>query len=450
MGLGADLKAILDPDCDPAVIHEFAAACRTLAAELDQTRSAGNGAVTTLMREWKGTGPDSASAKFLTVWNSLSTAVDKYAATLDKDAAPGFDNLADEMNQVDTETRRMYETAIATIAAGAALTLLTAALSDAAAAAAVATDIAVDGAEIGRFTELLLDATKWIRQIIAFLSEDPAVVFDRLLTYGLKVGVLGLAGGGESVITEMITTALDHKNPFNLANYSAADVTNIELGAVLTMVLGTAANNVPFLQAALNGNIGLKLASNAAYGALGSTTGSVIAAEAQDKSISLKTVGESAAISAVSNMFMAGVGGPIIAKVTGAGGVGDGEISGVGEPFGTKVSAALKTELNLPSSLRIAAGLPAAIAGFKLNYGAKTAGPATPGAPAAIPAGAAPPVAHPAPPAPTTYTVQSGDTLTQIAGGNAQKAAEIAQLNGLPDDGNLILPGQVLKLPSGS
>jgi nucleoid-associated protein YgaU len=61
-----------------------------------------------------------------------------------------------------------------------------------------------------------------------------------------------------------------------------------------------------------------------------------------------------------------------------------------------------------------------------------------------------PPQPPPTPPPPElTYTVKDGDTLSGIAReqlGSARRAAEIAELNGVPDPGR-IRPGQVLKLP---
>jgi LysM repeat protein len=68
---------------------------------------------------------------------------------------------------------------------------------------------------------------------------------------------------------------------------------------------------------------------------------------------------------------------------------------------------------------------------------------------------AAPPAATPAPPArtpkpkpetPTTYTVQSGDTLSGIAAEHGTTWQEIAELNELSDPRRLRV-GQVLELP---
>lgn len=54
------------------------------------------------------------------------------------------------------------------------------------------------------------------------------------------------------------------------------------------------------------------------------------------------------------------------------------------------------------------------------------------------------------PPAQRTYTVKRGDTMSRIALqqlGNANRYKEIAKLNGIINP-NLILPGQILKLPN--
>lgn len=60
------------------------------------------------------------------------------------------------------------------------------------------------------------------------------------------------------------------------------------------------------------------------------------------------------------------------------------------------------------------------------------------------------PKPQPKPPAQRTYTVKRGDTLSGIALktlNNANRYKEIAKLNGITNP-NLILPGQILKLPN--
>jgi LysM repeat protein len=48
------------------------------------------------------------------------------------------------------------------------------------------------------------------------------------------------------------------------------------------------------------------------------------------------------------------------------------------------------------------------------------------------------------------YTVQRGDTLSEIAARYGTSVGKLVQVNGLPGNGNLILAGSTLKVPSGS
>jgi nucleoid-associated protein YgaU len=57
------------------------------------------------------------------------------------------------------------------------------------------------------------------------------------------------------------------------------------------------------------------------------------------------------------------------------------------------------------------------------------------------------PEAEPAEPEYRTYTVKSGDTLSEIAAGYGVDWHEMARLNNL-DNPNLIFPGQVFKVPT--
>jgi len=66
---------------------------------------------------------------------------------------------------------------------------------------------------------------------------------------------------------------------------------------------------------------------------------------------------------------------------------------------------------------------------------------------AAEPAAAPEPPAAPAEPEYRTYTVKSGDTLSEIAAGYGVDWHEMARLNNL-DNPDLIFPGQVFKVPN--
>jgi WXG100 family type VII secretion target len=426
----SDVEGIFDPGGDPAAIHAAAAACRALASEQRSAVSALEQTSQHLAATWKG----SANGGFEQAWSKFSGAITQYAKGLDN-AATQLDKIADEIQSAQEQATRLKEMALASLAVGVGLTIFTFGASDAAAEAAVMTDVAVATGVMSSLDAVLADAA-------AFLSD--------LWAAFAPIAARFVMGAGLSLISEMLTKSLQGLNPVDPANYTAGDVANIILGGILTAGMGQLAADTPALNGFLNGH---PILGTASYGAAGGILGSGISQLAiQGKPLDLDTllkVGESGGISFISGGAL-GIG---MAKVP-ALGAGSGsdtlpDLTTTPGPI-TKALNGFKETTGITGGdvVRGSIGIPSGAASYVINYPAPTPGPTGPNAPAA-PSGVPVP-AIPAPPPPdTAQVVKPGDNLWDISGGTPADVARAAKLNKL-DDPNLIYPHEVIVLPGGS
>jgi nucleoid-associated protein YgaU/uncharacterized protein YukE len=231
MSFLGDIEGVFDPGGDPAAIRAAATACRTLAAELGGVISALDSVAADLEKSWRGVAgaeDQSASAAFQRAWRKFSVAIGKYAQGLER-AAAKLDDVADAIQSADEQAARLKEMALAALAVGAGLTLLTFGVSDATAEAAAMADVAV--------------ATGEMSELAAALSFAVDALGDLLATIG-DIATRFAMGSGFSLVAEMLDKlAFRHENPLDPANYSAEDVANIILGGMLNAGLGVAADS---------------------------------------------------------------------------------------------------------------------------------------------------------------------------------------------------------------
>lgn len=349
------LKGIVDPGGDPAALQRAAAAYRELATQLNSVASDLDNAVSqNIEAHWKG----SASVAFQKQWSTFSAAIKNYAKSLDG-AASNLDAMANELHNAHEQVIHLAIVAAASIAAGLALTFFTFGGSDAAAAAEVAVDTADAADVIATTDEAVSEGASFFSR---FLADDPMSRFQ------MVAGRFAM-GSGISLAQEMGTKFfLQHENPFDLANYSAEDISNVLLGGDLTAGLGmvgfdastaAAGTKLSGLSDLLTGSVRNDLGEitgksalkaglgNAAYGAAGGVLGSSISqfglnGKPLDLS-TLETVG-------LSGLISGGTGGVMGAGFTALKGGGDGLTSPDGADGGPAAIAPSLPELGAPAA----------------------------------------------------------------------------------------------------
>lgn len=366
-----------------------------------------------LADSWKGANSAqdvSAAAAFQDAWRGLNGQIGTYAENLDT-AAKQLDDVADNIEHAQQEAARLKEMMLASLAVGGLLTVVSFGMSDEAAAAAVAIDTA-EATSLMEFLDELLDAA--------------TTVLQGLMNALIRISARFVMGMALSWVSEAGTKLLEHENPLDPANYSAADFANLFLGGILTAGLGEIGAKVLFLRAFLTGR---PIAGAAAYGALGGAMGSYFSQTAiEGRPANMTTLAESAAISAIS-------GGAL-----GAGNVGYGKIAqALGSPPSADPQQPGITGITGGDVLRGSIGIPSGGIIYFLNYPKAPAQPSlqAPQGRFADPAAA---------PTPTAVAVTPGGNLWQLTGGNPQAIAQIANLDGIPND-NLIYPGEILIIP---
>lgn len=436
MSFWSEVEGIFDVGGDPEAIHGAAAACRTLASDLLAARSELDGVAKGLEQSWKGLGDasdTSGSVAFQKTWRTFSTSVPQYADRLIT-LAIRLDSLADVLSSAQVQVKHMKETALASLGIGVLATVFTAGMSDAAAEASAMADIAV---ATGMMTEL--DAA----------VADAAAMVNGLLAAFAKVAAMFAMGAGWDVATIMSTRLAEGLNPFDPANYSASDVSNVLLSGDLSLIWGFT-GKIPMLKNFLKSS---PVLGKAAYSFTSSVTGGpfwqiMIMGLPANKWSTWDKILNSALISGAT---AAGVGG--LGSVPGLGNVLNGQ-SGDATPE-TSIGKALNnasqvTGITQGDWVRNGVSLPASVVKYAL-YGASAPAsphvPETPLPPPAVPVPRVPlPEAPGLPPGSTLHLVQPGENLSVIAGGNAALAQRIAKLNGLGDS-SVVRPGQVLIIP---
>jgi WXG100 family type VII secretion target len=317
MSFFSDIEGVFDPGGDPAAIQKAAQACRDLATSVRQVNTSLDPIASGMEETWKGT----ASASFQKAWGTFSTGITDYATNLDS-AADELDKIAAEIHQAQEEATRLKIMAVAALAVGVGLTIFTFGASDAAAEAEAAADAA-----------LAADVMDTLGASIAYTVSYLGSICDALVTVAARFAL----GAGFSLLSEMIDKGLNGENPFDPANYSADDISNIILGGTLygvgtTLVggvepIGTFFKNSPVL-------------ANATFGAAGGFLGSTISQFAiEGKPLdgsTLAAIGESTLLSGA---FGAGMGKVFGGKPT--------DDSPEGESPGSG-GTALATDLKLP------------------------------------------------------------------------------------------------------
>lgn len=438
MSFFSDIEGIFDPGGDPAAIHGAATACRTLAGEMRTAVSALGRTADGLQASWKGAAgaqEQSASGAFQTAWKKFSQAILDYANGLDK-AAAQLDQIANDIAHAQQQATRLKEMALAALAVGAGLTFFTFGASDAAAEAEVMADVAVATGLMSTLDAVLADAAAFLADLWAAFA---------------PIAARFVMGAGFSLVSEMITKAMQGLNPVDPANYSADDVSNIILGGILTAGMGELAARTPALSGFLSGH---PILGTASYGAAGGILGSAIsqfAVEGQPLNLdTLLKIGESGGISFVSGGAL-GIGMSKVPALAGGSGPATDPTLTTPGPIANALNGFKETTgITGGDVVRGGIGVPSGVLSYIVNYPAPGAGPTGPQAPGA-PSGSGAPVPEiPAPPPPdTVHVVQPGDNLWQIAGGNPAEVEKLARLNKL-DDPNLILPDQEIVVPGGS
>ena len=399
MSFLGDIEGIFDPGGDPTAIRAAAAACRTLASELDGVISALDSVAADLEKSWQGVAgaeDQSASAAFQKAWSKFSRAIGEYAQGLEASAAK-LDDVAAAIESADEQAARLKEMALAALAVGAGLTLFTFGISDATADAAAMADVAV--------------ATGEMSELAAALSFAVDALGDLLATIG-DIATRFAMGSGFSLVAEMLDKLVfRHENPLDPANYSAEDVSNIILGGMLNAGLGVAADSSEPVSQFMGAH---PVAGFAAYGsATGFLGGAITQFAIEGKKLDAGTI-EDIGVGTV----LSGIGGAAAGQVSGliartGGGAGTDDGSAVTVPA-ISLPAALDNlevpaaELSAPDLSAPPAANPPAGGGDAGAAAPPDAGPAAPvaggpGGPVGTsgtgdPAPAGPPAADPSGP----------------------------------------------------
>jgi uncharacterized protein YukE len=441
----SDIEGIIDPGGDPAAIHVAATACRTLASDVRDLTSDLDRAAIGLEKSWKGTAgaqEKSASAAFQSAWSKFSQAVTAYAGLLDQ-AAGELDTMADAIQTADQKAAKLKEIALATVAVGAGLTFFTFGVSDATAETMAAADIAVAAGVISGLDAFLASA-------VALLSD----VTDAFLPIAARF----VMGAAFTLIPEMSAKALlSHENPFDPSSYSVDDIINIAESGLVIMTLGTAAAGVEPLAGLLKAR---PILASTAYNTAGALVFALpyqfwVEGKPLGDLSTWETIAKSAGISAGTSVVIGGLGatpGPVGRFLGSDSAAGEESAQASSSGAITRALNGLSEATQTGKSDLILNGIsvPASMIKYEALFSTPAPNPTPPRAPASPPA---PPVPHvPLPQAPglppgsATRVVQPGESVWQIAGGNAALAQQIAELNRL-DDASLIYPGQVLIIP---
>lgn len=390
MSFWSEVEGIFDVGGDPEAIRGAASACRTLARDLIAADCELDKVAAGLAQSWKGLGDaqdTSGSAAFQKTWRTFSTSVAQYADQLMALAAK-LDSLADTLSSAQVQVERMKETALASLGVGLLATFITAGMSDAAAEASVMADVAV--------------ATGMMSELDAVLA-DAAAMVNGLLPAFAKVAAMFAMGAGWDVATIMSTRLAEGLNPFDPANYSASDVSNVLLSGDLALIWGFT-GKIPMLKNFLKGS---PILGKAAYSFTSSVTGGpfwqiLIMGLPANKWSTWEKILNSALISGGT---AAGIGG--LGMVPGMGNVLNGQSDGTAPE--TSIGRALSnasqvTGITQGDWVRNGVSLPASVVKYAL-YGASapssSQGLEAPASPAAVPVPQVPLPEAPADPADT-------------------------------------------------
>jgi uncharacterized protein YukE len=414
----SSVEAIFDPGGDPAQIRIAASAHRQLAVSMQSAGSAGDKVALGLADTWKGENSQgkAAATAFQDAWHNLSGEIETYAEHLNTVAAE-LDQIADQLEKTQQEAARLREMAEAALAAGVILTVFSFGMSDEAAAAAIAVETS-EATTLMAFLGDVLDAA--------------ATALDGLIDALIRVAARFIMGAVMSWASEAFTKWKQHLDPWSLSSYSPEDVANIILGGILTAYMQEVPSSFPLMKAAMEA---MPLRAALVYGFTGGTLGS-----------------------AISQKFIEGE--PIdYTKVLGSGGIAAGSglvLGGMQAGYRAYTNPNPGLDSLLPSEkqgnitgitsgdvIRGSIGIPSGAIQYFINY-------PKPGTPVGPPGASQEPFADPAAATPPAVTwVKDGQNLFEITGGNPEQIAEIAKLDGIPDE-NLIYPGEVVISPPSS
>jgi nucleoid-associated protein YgaU/uncharacterized protein YukE len=319
----SDIEGIFDPGGDPAAIRGAAGACRTLASSLCDAVAALDSVADELKKSWRGIAgaeDQSAGAAFQRAWRKFSAAIVDYASGLDQTAVR-LEQVAAEIQSADEQAAHLKEVALAALAVGAGLTFFTFGISDATAEASAMADVAV--------------ATGLMSSLDAMLADAAGLLGD-LLSAFIQVAARFAMGAGFSLTAEMISkAAFSHENPFDPANYSANDISNVLLGGMITAGMGEVISNSTSISDFMDAH---PVAGAAASGATGGLLGSAISQFAiQGNKLDASTLE-----AVVAGTALSAVSGGVIGKLGTMGGP-------VGRILGTDPAADDDSPVDLPA-----------------------------------------------------------------------------------------------------
>jgi len=239
-------------------------------------------------------------------------------------------------------------------------------------------------------------------------------------------------GAVMSFASEAFTKWKQGLDPWSLSSYSPQDVANIILGGILTAYMQEVPSAFPFMKAAIAAS---PLSAALVYGFTGGTLGSAISQKyIEGEQIDWTKVLESGGIAAGSGLVLGGAQAGYRAYTDPNPGMPD---------LLTPAKQGNITGITGGDVIRGSIGIPSGAIQYFINY-------PKPGAAVGAPSASNEPFADPAAATPPGVTwVKDGQNLWEITNGNPQQIAEIAKLDGIPDD-NLIYPGEVVITPPSS
>jgi WXG100 family type VII secretion target len=421
MSLISEIEGVFDPGGDPAAIRQAASNISTMATSLRGSASTLDHVAAVLGKTWKGkesSQDESAAQAFQKSWANLSAEIKTYAENHDS-VASALNQIADEIENAQKQAAHLKEMALLAVAVATATALFSFGASELAAAAEVAADSAEGISLMTALGEVLSDGSAVLDAIIQALT---------------RVAARFLMGAVFSWASEAYTKHKEGLDPFDVANYSAADFGNILLGGALTAAMGEAGSKIGPLKTFLTGS---PIRGALAYGALGGGLGSAISQKViEGESIDWTKVLESAAVSGGTG-FLMGSAAKGISMYTGTNNAMPNLLPDPPNPL----TAA--TGITGGDVLRGSIGIPSGAIFYLLNFPKAGAAPTLPSGQQeqfTDPSAAAPP---------TVAVVKEGSNLWEITGGSQQQIQQIAKLDGIPHD-SLIFPGEVLISPSSS
>lgn len=185
------------PGGDSDTLNNIATSWETMAGDLDTVGHALDKAVSSMpATEWSGSAHDAFVAQWKNQYAAMKTGSQNF-----RQVAASLRTYAKQIESINEELVSICEQIMAASVAGALLSIVTAGISDAVAAAA-------DGAEAGRITELVVefanfarDAAESIKDFLGISDELASVLGDLALTFAKNFG----ADAGSDVLSQLVS-----------------------------------------------------------------------------------------------------------------------------------------------------------------------------------------------------------------------------------------------------